>query len=409
MLESPAVSLVTRKRLTPPPFSFRPLLKRASILVETDPESACQIAEKALDRYYHQPERDPEDLLQILEILVSGYWKQQHYHKAISALEAALDQYQESGDTAAEAEARISRGALLTLEGHHAPAINSYRKARELARERGDKVSEARVELYIGEVYDRMDQYPPALQHYLKSLVLIERENPAFRDLLEHCVQNIGKIYAEVGEFGKALDYWKIARECADEGKDARKLAEVTLDMAIAQVETRQFDEARKNLDTCLEVFRTDRDEERTIIALRKLAEAHLAAGSYERAWEQCEYALDLIGRDEHPGAQAAFMLLLVKIFSDPQNPLYEPQNAFEHAATGVEMAKRAGDVRTEALIHLHIAQLHERRSEMAEAVQHLRRYSELNEQLLEADWNTKRDNVRIAVQLEALRQHYPE
>jgi CHAT domain-containing protein/uncharacterized protein HemY len=188
----------------------------------------------------------------LLHIVGRCYMMQGAYQEALGYLRRALRVAQNINDRPGLATALYHLGITYSRQGAYARAVECYRGALRIREELGDRRAQAWDLAALGDVHYRQSHFTQALTYYQRATVLWEEirdwrglaggfERTArtyydardYRQALEYyqraeklrgetqpaflasTLGNLGRVYAKLGDAGKALDYGQRAVEVA--------------------------------------------------------------------------------------------------------------------------------------------------------------------------------------------------
>ncbi|MGW8314657.1 MAG: tetratricopeptide repeat protein [Bacteroidales bacterium] len=197
-----------------------------------------------------------------------GYFLQGKYIDCVENLSRALQIFESKGSTSNEISALSHMGSLYYTLGDNSKTILYYRRALSVAEEMGDISHIGAIMLNIGEVYSDQEEYMDSAffyyrrtlhlgesagdmdligfsiidlgefyfqrQEYDSALYFFEKSRSVISDHVDYSVSlnYMGRIYADMNEFDKAIEYHRKALDMAKAEYSALQLSQIYLGLA---------------------------------------------------------------------------------------------------------------------------------------------------------------------------------
>ncbi len=224
-------------------------------------------------------------------------------------------------------------------------AIQKWEEALPLIRAVGDKVREATTLNNMGKVYSDLGEKQKALDYYSKSLPLWQE----MRDKAGEAgtLNNIGRVYDDLGEKQKALDYFNKALPLSQEVKDKKGEATAQNNTGMVYSDLGEKQKALYYLNQSLLLRREVRDKAGEATTLNKIGRVYDDLGEKEKALDYFNQALTLSREVNDKAGEAATLTGIGAVYSD----LGDKQKALDYLKQSLllsrEMADKAGEAFT--------------------------------------------------------------
>ncbi|SDD86335.1 tetratricopeptide repeat protein [Aquimonas voraii] len=310
--------------------------------------------------------------------------------RAEAALKSAVVLLPRVSDPLAAHRLARRRGLNAYREGRTGEALGDFLEALAAARAAGDARARAISENDLGVVYRHLGNYESALVAFEASLALREGKDESPLGAL---LANIGSLYLELGDLGRAEDYLRRALE--DHAANGRSLPTERTREELARLALRRgrWDEARGLLDQAWQAYaQSPRDRLRAAL-LR--AQLEFDAGARARA-------LDWLSRARAAApAEAAGRLDIAVLDARLAG---EAERGGRYATLQALLAQGEGQPPAQRLQGLAaLAELAEALGQPAQALQHQRQLHAEAQTLAEARHGERFDSLRVRFDLERL------
>ena len=224
-------------------------------------------------------------------------------------------------------------------------AIQKWEEALPLIRAVGNKVREATTLNNMGKVYSDLGEKQKALDYYSKSLPLWQE----MRDKAGEAgtLNNIGRVYDDLGEKQKALDYFNKALPLSREVKDKTGEATAQNNTGMVYSDLGEKQKALYYLNQSLLLRREVRDKAGEATTLNKIGRVYDDLGEKEKALDYFNQALTLSREVNDKAGEAATLTGIGAVYSD----LGDKQKALDYLKQSLllsrEMADKAGEAFT--------------------------------------------------------------
>ncbi len=269
--------------------------------------------------------------------------QQGSYTQELELLDAALDLYQQSGNTHNEATTHQMLGETYLALSDYDRALDSFGQALAITRDAGNRWGEARMLYGIGKVYGAISNYDEALDHYAQSLAIDrdigELEGEAFT------LGSIGSVYLNQGDLEQALTYFQQSLSIENpSGIEVRK-ADMLGSIGTVYMDLGDHERALSYFEEALTLFRVWSDRSGEVSTLGNIGLVHQNMGETDQALADYEQVLDLVREMGDRQGEAATLnnmgTLYVRLSDDEQ--------ALSHLEAALQISRDIGDRSGEA------------------------------------------------------------
>ena len=219
------------------------------------------------------------------------------------AAEAAIGKGRVSGESLVVAHALLLRGAALLLEGNAQASLPSFKEAREINDRTGNQWGVAMALAYTGLALHRLGDLGGAEKVYLESLGIAQNLGSASGIAAQN--GNLGRLYLDRGELGRALGFLEKSRTQFSEIEDPLLKARVLYPIGTILSTRGDLDSATERFQEVVEISRrigSRLDEAR---ALTELGTVLARRGRLEEARRHADNAVQLVSEERHPSYAA--------------------------------------------------------------------------------------------------------
>jgi CHAT domain-containing protein/Tfp pilus assembly protein PilF len=238
-----------------------------------------------------------------------------------------------------EAEKLYEQGTAEALRG----AIVKYEEALKLYRSAGDRPGEAIILISIGRVYSDLGEKQKALEYYSQSLTF--RREAGDRRGEAITLNNIGLVYSDLGEKQKALEYYNqslpLFRAVGDRGGEATTLNNI----GGVYHDLGEKQKALEYYNQSLPLFRAVGDRGGESATLNKIRGVYLDLGEKQKALEYYSQSLLMKPAVGDRRGEASTLNNFRGVYLD----LGEQQKALEYYNQSLPLLRATGDRRGEA------------------------------------------------------------
>ena len=296
------------------------------------------------------------------------------YEAARGAYETAVSYFNNTQNTARQAQLSNLMGHLEYLQGHFDLALAQHQQALALSRELGNIVQQAKVLLDMGNVYTAQSDANQALDHFQQALAINQKIN--HRDGIARTLHSMGRIYLQQGKnddaltcfqealaltekmglrravslslnsigivykrqsrYAEATDYYqralKINRELGVQAEIANNLS----NLGNVYVHQKQYDLAESSFREAVQIAEAINHPEGLVGHLGNLAVLYKVRGDWQAALPIFERAIQLARRLKAKYTLAYLLIVYGELLLD----LERPSEAEPLSAEGVQLAE---------------------------------------------------------------------
>jgi tetratricopeptide (TPR) repeat protein len=215
-----------------------------------------------------------------------------HYPEAIVIHTHARHAARDIGDSAAEATALTSLGAVDWRQSRYPEASGHFGQALAICRETGDQSGEARALGNLGDIDIRLGRYPQAARRHRQALVVCHRTGD--RPGKARALGNLGDIDIRLGRCQQAADHYHQALALFRETGDRIGEASTLGNLGLVDFQQGRCEQAAAHFRQALAVCHETGDRSGEAQALNGLGETFLATGRAADARAQYAAALSV-------------------------------------------------------------------------------------------------------------------
>ncbi len=328
----------------------------------------CQIRlldyDKALDALWQSYElfaalHRHEDRATVLNNVGTAYKKKGDYKEALDAFNKSCDVYEENGFHEQIGAVLNNIGTIYQEIGDYARALDSYQQCLRYREDKDHKPGIGYVLNNIGTVYWLLEDYDNALDCFQKSYAIREEIGDTYGQALT--LGNIGLIYQQRDDLVTALEYQTRVMKLYDEVDDRLGKA----------------------------------------ITLGHLGDLYRAQSQWRTALDYLEEARTIT---EEADDKASHVRILQNIGAI-QFEKGELPKAFETLNTALGIAEAGGFRHAEYELHERIAATFDALGDSDKAYRHLRRYSQIKDEVRNRQTQRKIAEMRLRAEIETANQ----
>jgi tetratricopeptide (TPR) repeat protein len=230
-------------------------------------------------------------------------WRQSRYPQAVGHFGQALAICRETGDQSGEARALGNLGLVDFQQGRYPEASGHFGQALAICRETGDQSGEARALGNLGDIDIRLGRYPQGARHHRQALVVCHRTGD--RPGEARALGNLGDIDIRLGRCQQAADHYHQALALFRETGDRIGEASTLGNLGLVDFQQGRCEQAAAHFRQALAVCHETGDRSGEAQALNGLGETFLATGRSSDARAQYAAALSVTTRSGEKYEQA--------------------------------------------------------------------------------------------------------
>lgn len=340
------------------------LLARAADLEHHDRQRAAQLLREALAH-------DLGDQLRAAQIelhLATLEWRLSDYDNAVIHAQRALARFQHANDRAGEAWSLRLLGNIHGVQSQYVRAAEYLQAAAALSRETKATACLASCLNNLGVIANELGDYAASLEYLLEALQTYDLDDQHIPSTLN----NIASNHRHLGQAELALEFHRRALDLARSTPPHPLIATFLHNTAETHRVLGQYPDALRLLGESLTLARQVGDRQTEMLALDSLGVTHTSLGQDETARACFDQGLHLARQVNHPLAE-------VKLLRHSAVHTGDPREALQQA---LDLAERS-ELKAEALgAHDQLVALHRRAGAFEQAFHHLERARHLEREL---------------------------
>lgn len=215
-----------------------------------------------------------------------GYmsWRPLEVETALKNLKSSLKTVKEVDDKLGANEINRSIAWVYWLKGDYVNAIKFYKKSlNELGKlPLSSKNTKPNILINLGNIYWEKCEWGKAIEYFQESMEIFKELKNNYKVAQIH--NNIGCVYGEEGNMKKALDFFHKAITLSEEVFYIRGKAYTLLHAGESQIRLRNYQEAYKHLENALEIFTKIEDNLGLIYTKINFGIIHIKEQDWEKA-----------------------------------------------------------------------------------------------------------------------------
>lgn len=233
------------------------------------------------------------------------------------------------------------------------------------------------------------------LADYKKSLEYMDKGRRLYEELGDELgvaanTGNIGNVYLDMRNYSKALEYLEIALQTHERANNLRGIANNCLSIGGVHLLNNEFELADSYLQRALENFTLLNDRKSASNVRSNLGILFEFLGRFE---ESCQIHLSVL---EYSIEIQDHMSIAVQygnlghLFKNKDNPHYDPVKAEDFLLKALEIEKQLNAGKESSSNHKSLSELYEQTQEWEKSLKHLKRFNELQAELLSEETSHK-------------------
>lgn len=288
----------------------------------------------------------------------------------LNAYDIAIDEaFQKSDDRNVVKDALFIEIKGLWLMSRFEEAIERAKVLLEMAEFDGDVTNKGRANNVIGSVYYDLGNYDKALDYYRKSLNFAKQVQD--KHIESAVLNNIGEIYLKLEAYKEAHDYYNQSMAIAKENGDEALYGFTQLNIGEAYYKQGILEDAFTNVSTALHAFTEKEDYVSLAYTHFILSKIRRKQKNIDQAKLDLKHAIDIMRRlqDQHNLNQAYIEMIDLLI----QEEAYE--EALEYIEDGLDIADRLNAPSEKSKIALYAAEIYEQLEEYKTSLEYHKIY----------------------------------
>ncbi|MFD1732278.1 tetratricopeptide repeat protein [Deinococcus malanensis] len=332
------------------------LLARASQLEQQDRPSALPVLYEALAL---AKQADQGSVARTLLQLATLEWRLSSFDSALDHADEALREFRHLADRHHEAWCLRLVGNIHGVQGQYLPASEFLQAAAALSRETDNRACLASCLNNLGIIANELGDYASGLEYLLEALKTYDEHDPHVLSTLN----NIATHYRQLGQYASALEHHEQAVERARSMAGHGLTAAYIHNMAETLRKLDRHAEALPLLEESLGLSRQIGDRQTELLALDSLGLTRQALGAPELARQCYEEGLRLAPSARHPLAEVKLLM---------HHAALQPEGRRETLEQSLKLAQEK-NLRAERLeAHDLLARFHREAGDFRLALDHL-------------------------------------
>jgi tetratricopeptide (TPR) repeat protein/tRNA A-37 threonylcarbamoyl transferase component Bud32 len=363
-------------------------------IIEGDQHSALEHSTRALEIF--EALDDSVELSRVLNNIGIAHRMLDDHDRAIEAYARAMAIDEQLGDREGMARTLGNIANIHFDLSRYNEALEKHLEALSIARELEDPNATASSLNNIAIIYYELGDYEPALEHHLQALTL--REDMGDRHGIASSLYNIGNIHSEMGDFDSALEEYERFLQSALERGDPVSEARARNAIGGVYIALEDHRRAEEHFLRSLEILKETGNRSGVADALDNLGLCRRASGAPSSALQAHLEALEIREAIGDERGLANTCNDIGRLYTE----MDRPADAVRFLGRGLEVAERVGakEIARESHWHLHSEAV--ARGDFERAVEHLLRYGELRDELLDERTREKIAGLEVRYQAEA-------
>ncbi len=301
--------------------------------------------------------------------------------RARTIAEQALSEAVAASDAPGRIEALHNLGRIARLRGDLELASNRLREAQSFAKQLGDMRLLATVNNALGITYELLGLDSEALDLHQQVFALWHTLNDRAGEIASTI--NIGKVFEQRGDYDNARKQFERARDALREvGPDVTVVpqdqAAVFDGLARAELQFGELTQAQENVEQALKIQRQSDDRIGEAGSTALLAQIQARAGRVVKAFKSYQDALDIaaaVGSKPELAeilGQMGRMHLSAALSKRPEHAGHRDEmltDALEYSERALNLAQELGAPRNLMPLYQQIAEIHEARNDIVQAL----------------------------------------
>ncbi len=337
-----------------------------------------------------------------------GYMQLGEPEKALGFFEKSMAVYEAVGDIKNRAGMLGNLGIIYRTLGDMSRAVECYEEAIETFERIGSKRSVAIFSSNLGNVYNQQGDFQKALEFYLKALTVhTEIDN---KTGITNTCNNIGSLFIWTKQYEKALEYLRRATAVSRETGEKEGLMIALNNIGVIYMDKmKDYPKALRHFQECLKMSQEMGEKSAIAQFMGNVGNVYQRLGDFTQALRYHRRALDI---NEEAGDQFGRVNSLQEVAVDYLN-LQDDEKALDFLERALKIAESLRAKNHLKNIYHHLGILHEKKGRYQKALQYLRLYIDINNQLFNetsskqmAELQTRYDSLKNQKEIDVLKQN---
>ncbi len=259
-------------------------------LERCDLKEAEIVAKKVLDMY--NEEKLDDNLVECKRCIALCRWRKGEYEEALDILSEVKDLYEELEDKSGLALSYKNLGDIYGEKEDFEESLKNYEKSAELFGAEKNHLERTTLFMNMGVIYSIKKDWANAATYYLKSESISRKKR--FPNRLAWILFNLGEAYTYLHEFDKAEDAFKESMDIFYNQNDTMGQSGANIKYGQMFVEKKEYEKAEPLLKRGIEILRGFDVPRYLADAVHELGKAQGNMGRTEDARKNFEEALEI-------------------------------------------------------------------------------------------------------------------
>ncbi|MDZ4758337.1 MAG: tetratricopeptide repeat protein [Bacteroidota bacterium] len=218
-----------------------------------------------------------------------------NYQKAVDCLLKSRKAALESNDQQALISAEVNIGGVYFYEGKYEEALKQFIHAGEMARNFKDYTQAGSIVGNIAAIHLQLKQYDKALAYFqlAEKDFIISHDS----DMLATNYQNVGQVLSQTFRYDTALKLLQVALDIAKKKQNETIQARININIGSIYIELKQYGKAKIYIEEALALHEHQGDSNYLVDAYCNLSEVNRMLGQKDIALDAGKHAFDIASR----------------------------------------------------------------------------------------------------------------
>ena len=213
---------------------------------------------------------------------------------------------QVKSDSRQNAYQLMQEGQNLLIKENYLSALEKFKESLDLYQKSNDDLGKSQVSNNIGLIYAKLGNSSKALEYYQKSLFTYQKIGDQEGE--SSTLNNIGRIYSRSGDFTQALAYYQKSLLISKNIKDQVGISDTLNNIGISYVNIGELSKAIASYEEAMKIYTELGDEVGKSNILNSLGLSYRILGEYSKALEYYEKSLDVAKKLGNRSAESSFL-----------------------------------------------------------------------------------------------------
>jgi CHAT domain-containing protein len=268
-----------------------------------------------------------------------------------------------------ELETAIAEGTRLYKEGSKTSlmaAIQQFERALQLSQGEAQKVRWAFALVFLGKIYDDLGEKTKALEYYNQALPILRDVGDGSGEATT--LNNMGVVYDALGEKTKALEYYNQALPILGDVRNRSIKATTLVNIGMVYFDLGENTKALEYHNQALPIWRAVSNRSGEAATLNNIGMVYSALGENTKALEYYNQALPIVRAVGNRSGKATTLSNMGRVYSD----LGKKTKALEYYNQALPILRAVGNRSVEATTLGNISNLYSSQNKLFDALQNI-------------------------------------